>query len=552
MAWIDLAILLLLFILWVYMFVSVSITTLHKVYLGFHFFMMLWPFCQFAIKTTEDPELQLLYVKLAFLDMALLAVGWFFFTLLLTGHSLISRKKLYFAIPVPAVIVALGVMLNPNGLFVRPLSGGYVQRTYGPLFWITAVVLIGYGILSLYMIYRTLVSDHSPRIKKQVKQVLKGILVVVALIWTDILVNVIYPFPKVVIPGLTSLGILLSAVFFVVAIHRDKVFNLISIAHRDIINTITLGIVVLDDNEMIMEINQSLPPDLHLRIGDRFDIHSIFPNQETANSIASFIKGYRERPLESAEIDVSYGESDPRYVHIHVSPIMVGNSRVGRIITFQDMSELHRLIDETTSQNEALQERNQSLISIQEELFLTNQKLRLLALTDSLTGCYNRNYLTQQLGFEVKKNMEDQTPFSILLLDIDFFKLINDNYGHLTGDEVICGTVELIKQRLRKADILARFGGEEFIIYLPGTDAAEAYHLAEQIRSAIEGNAITVTHPIRAISITVSIGLLSIHQFPIKLASDSGSIITDLLQAVDQVLYKAKREGRNRIVSSIK
>ncbi|WMT43313.1 GGDEF domain-containing protein [Paenibacillus sp. D2_2] len=212
---------------------------------------------------------------------------------------------------------------------------------------------------------------------------------------------------------------------------------------------------------------------------------------------------------------------------------------------------MRRLIDETTSQNEELQESNQSLIAIQEELFLTNQKLRQLAITDSLTGCYNRNYLIQQLEREITINMNDQSPFSILLLDIDFFKLINDNYGHLVGDEVICGTVNVIKQKIRHTDILARFGGEEFIIYLPRMESTEAHHLAEQIRSAVESNAIAVSHASSSLSITVSIGLLST-RFPIHISSDYGTIINDLFQAVDQVLYQAKREGRNRIVSSIK
>ncbi|WMT43314.1 histidine kinase N-terminal 7TM domain-containing protein [Paenibacillus sp. D2_2] len=268
MIWIDLVVLLLLLTLWIYIFASVTITNLHKVYLGFHFFMMFWPFCQFAIKTTEDIRLQLFYVKLAFLDLAFLAVGWLFFTLLLTGYSLNSRRRLCFAIPVPALIVTLGVIFNPNAMFVQPLHGGFIQRTYGPFFWITAVVLVGYGIVSLYIIYQTLVSDHSPRIKKQVKQVLRGILVMVAFIWADIFINVVHPFSQSVTPGLTSLGILLSAVFFVIAIHRDKVFNLITIAHQDIINTITLGILVLDENEMIMEINQSLPSYIDLQIGE--------------------------------------------------------------------------------------------------------------------------------------------------------------------------------------------------------------------------------------------------------------------------------------------
>ncbi len=553
MAWIDFVVCILLFVLLVYVFVSVTITNLHKAYLVFHFAMMLWPFCQFAIKIADTTKLQLFYVKLAFVDMALLAVGWLFFTILLTNHTLLSRiRKITFLIPIPALLTAVAAIFNPNAMFVQPIHGGYIQRIYGPLFWITAVILIGYGIVSLYIIFHTLVSENAPRIKKKVKQVLRGIVVVIGFIAADILINVVFPISQKVTPGLTSLGILFSAVFFIIAINRDKVFDIVTIAHQDIINTITLGILVLDENEIIVEINQSLPFHIDLHTGERFDITTILPPQEPVNSMITFIKTYQEHPLESVEIEVLYQKLDPSYVHIHVSPILVGGTRLGRIITFQDMSELRRLINETTLQNDILQERNLSLTTIQRELYLTNQKLQKMAITDGLTGCYNRNYLTQQLEHEVIKNMKNQIPFSILLLDIDFFKLINDNYGHLVGDEVICSTVKAIQEKLRQTDILARFGGEEFIIYLPNTSSAHALHLAEQVRTAVESNVITVPHSIESISITVSIGLLSIHNFSIEMNPDSRTMINDMFQAVDQVLYQAKREGRNRMVGTIK
>lgn len=552
MAWIDLSVCILLFVLLVYVFASVTITNLHKAYIAFHSAMMLWPFSQFAIKMTEDPILQLLYVKLAFLDMAFLAVGWLYFTLLLTNQSKPPKRSLSLTIPIPALVGALLTIWNPHEWFVQPVLGGYSERIYGPLFWITAPVLIGYGVVSLYLIYKTLVSNHSARFKKQVQQVLRGIVVVLSFIAADIWFNVLFPISNTVIPGLTSLGILCSAVFFIIAIHRDKVFDIVTIAHQDIINTITLGIVVLDDEEIIVETNQSLPAEIELRIGDRFDITAILPKEGPSDSIGLFIRNYQESPLKTAELDVLYTKAGERYVHLHVSPILVGGNRVGRIISFQDMTELRLLIDETTLQNEILHEQNQSLITMQQELYLTNEKLRQMAITDGLTGCYNREYLTQHLEHEIIKKKDSRNPFSILLLDIDFFKLINDNYGHMVGDEVICSTVNAIKQKLRPQDVLARFGGEEFIVYLPETSSEEADLLAEQIRFAVESNLICIPHDNQTLSITVSIGVLSIHEQPHEEVTNAKAMINDLFQAVDQVLYQAKREGRNRMVGAVR
>ncbi|ULO05824.1 diguanylate cyclase [Paenibacillus sp. 19GGS1-52] len=544
--WIDLTLCLLLFVLFVYVFASVTITNLHKAYLVFHFSMMLWPFCQFAIKTTDSPKYQLFYVKLAFIDTSLLAIGWLLFTIFLTGHSSFLRRKNSLLLFIPALLVALGVIFNPNGWFVQPVYGTYIQRTYGPLFWFNITILIAYVIVSLYIMYLALVSDKALRIKKQIKRVLQGIMVMTAFILSDIILNVGLSRFLPVIPGLTSLGILLSAVFFIIAIHRDKVFDIVTIAHQDIFDTIAIGILVIDDNDTVVEINHSLLPYVQLKLGDRFNIEAILP--KNSDQTETFLDTYRNRPLERTEMELTYhGISQPLHVNIQAAPIMVSDLRVGRIITFQDRSELRRLIDETSNQNQILQVRNQSLIGIQTELFQTNQKLEQMAITDSLTGCYNRHYLTQQLEQEVMKNMNFQLPFAILLLDIDYFKLVNDNYGHLVGDEVICRTVKAINMALRRTDVLARYGGEEFIIYLPNTNQAQATLLAERVKSAVESNKMIIPNIATSISITISMGLLSITTFAIE--NLQNSYINELYESVDKALYQAKKEGRNRIVS---
>jgi two-component system cell cycle response regulator len=278
----------------------------------------------------------------------------------------------------------------------------------------------------------------------------------------------------------------------------------------------------------------------------------ILPQGQSGSQIDLFLQAYRKHPLERTEVEIISNEADPRHISIHAAPIMVSGTMVGRIITFQDMSELRRLIDETSLQNEILQDRNQSLIVIQDELFQTNQKLEQMAITDSLTGCYNRHYLTQQLEYEVMKNIRYQIPFAIFLLDIDFFKLVNDNYGHLVGDEVICSTVEAIKQTLRRTDILARYGGEEFIIYSPYTSQSQANILAERVKSAVESNKVIAKNVAHSLSVTISMGLLSINDFTIENLKNPKTYLNELFESVDKALYQAKKEGRNRIVSIVR
>ncbi|SDF22013.1 diguanylate cyclase (GGDEF) domain-containing protein [Fontibacillus panacisegetis] len=552
--WIDLILFCLLFALFVYIFASVTITKLHKVYLGFHFSMMLWPFSQFAIKTTDNLEYQLFYVKLAFVDLALLSIGWLLFTLFLTGQSQFLRTTKYAALFIPALIAALIVVYNPKSMFVEPINGGYIVRDYGPLFWLIVSILAAYVVISLFVMIMTLASKiKTPRIKRQVRQVLRGMIVMILFIAADIICNVTSPKSFPVVPGLTSLGILVSVIFFVIAIHRDKVLDIVTIAHQDIIDTITLGILVLDENEIVVEINQSLPPYINLHIGERFNIEVVVPQGESISKTRPFLDSYQESPLNPAEIELTYrvyNAIDPFHVKIQVAPIVVSHTMVGRIITFQDITEIRHLIDETHSQNEVLQRRNQSLITIQQELFETNQKLQRMTITDSLTGCYNRSYLTHQLELKVMKHNRAPEPFTILLLDIDFFKSINDTYGHLAGDAVLRSTVEAIQRTLRKNDILARYGGEEFVIYLPNTDQDGANSLAERIKASVESNKIIVQQVESPISITISMGLLFINHITSEDSQNPQAVLNTLFDAVDKALYQAKNEGRNRIVNA--
>lgn len=549
--WLDLVLFFLLFVLFAYVFASVTITSLHKAYFAFHFFMMLWPLCQFTIQTAANPVFQLFYLNVAFIDLSLIGIGWLVFTIFLIGRSNFLRRKTTIILCVPALLAALGVVVNPGGIFVQPLHGGYIHRVYGPLFWFIITILLGYLFLSFYLMLQTLASVRQPRIKRQIRLVLKGLLVLTVCTLSDIFLNVVLDPWLPVIPGLTSIGILLSDIFFIIAIRRDKVFDIITIAHKDVIDTIAHGILVLDENETVVEINRSMRPQFDLQIGDRFEIETLLSRSCTDSNIDLFLKAYGERPLESAEIEITLKESDRRHFIIHAAPILVHGIMIGRNIMFQDVSELRRLVEEKNRQNIILHERNQSLLAIQDELFQANRKLEQKAITDSLTGCYNRGYLTQQMEHEVIENVRSFTPFSIILLDIDFFKLINDRYGHLAGDDVLCSTVETIKLNLRRSDIFARYGGEEFIIYLPNTNRSQAEMLAGRVKDAVESNKVMINNEAHTVSITISLGLLTIDNLIDEIAGNPKVYINGLFRSVDEALYQAKEEGRNRIVSRV-
>ncbi|MBQ39149.1 MAG: hypothetical protein CME04_22400 [Gemmatimonadaceae bacterium] len=168
-----------------------------------------------------------------------------------------------------------------------------------------------------------------------------------------------------------------------------------------------------------------------------------------------------------------------------------------------------------------------------------HDQLRAQAVIDELTGVYNRRYLDEQLSARLAEAQRYNAPFSIGLVDIDHFKKVNDTYGHQVGDLVLAETADIIRQQMRKEDLLARYGGEEFAVMLPHTDRLGAAILAERVREAIAEHKFVV--PSATVSITISMGLAS---FPLDEVEDDFS----LLKLTDRRLYEAKRSGRNQTV----
>ncbi|MGG6310545.1 diguanylate cyclase [Paenibacillus macerans] len=548
--WYDLFLFLLLFALFVYVFATVRITDLRKVYFLFHFFMMLWPLCQFATAIAQDSKLQLLFVTMSFVSLSMLGSGWLLLTIFLTGNSDELGTKTLFLFVVPAVVAAVGVILNPTNIFVQPLEGGYIHRAYGPWFWVTIVILLSYFFASLFFLLRALHSSKTLlTIKKQVQITLRGIFVLAAFACSDLLLNVVLREWLPIIPGLTSVGIFLSALFFVYVIKRYNVFDLVSIAHEDVINTIPYGILVLDENESIIEVNKALRYFMDLSLGDRFDIEKFLKSVRVDDGSRKFVDHYKHEEAAFAQIEIIVERDTVRHFILQASPIVDSNRMpIGRILTFQDVSQERYLVKEMNRQNKILQEQNHSLDSIRNELSEANRKLKEMALTDSLTNCYNRHYLTQHLTHEVTANIRYRNPFSLILFDIDFFKAINDRHGHVIGDEVLYRTAQIVKESIRSSDILARYGGEEFMIYLPNTNRKLAEQLAERVRSLVELNRMFVGREAEPVSITVSMGVLTIEDFDLKPVPDNlEGYLMGLLAEVDKALYQAKTHGRNRI-----
>jgi two-component system cell cycle response regulator len=164
-----------------------------------------------------------------------------------------------------------------------------------------------------------------------------------------------------------------------------------------------------------------------------------------------------------------------------------------------------------------------------------------MAITDQLTGLHNRRYMGRHLDALMASARRHGRPLAFVIMDIDFFKQVNDTYGHDIGDEVLKEFAGRISANVRGIDLACRYGGEEFVVAMPDTDIAFATNIAERLRQSIEANPVVISRNPGQLNITISIGIARYE--------GEGDSAYRLLHRADQALYRAKRNGRNRVVS---
>lgn len=163
-----------------------------------------------------------------------------------------------------------------------------------------------------------------------------------------------------------------------------------------------------------------------------------------------------------------------------------------------------------------------------------------LATTDAVTGLYNRHYMTNHLETQIKAAESKDKELSVLMLDIDHFKMVNDTYGHAAGDQILAEFSKRISHNIRGVDLAARYGGEEFVVIMPDTETDLAHTIADRLRQNVDEELFVVTGQDEPIHITVSIGVSS--------TAKSGYSSEKIFESADKALYEAKASGRNKVI----
>lgn len=336
-------------------------------------------------------------------------------------------------------------------------------------------------------------------------------------------------------PGINLLpmSFLLTGLIYFTCLFRDRLFDLVPIARNNILEQMSEGIVVIDEKGRVIDMNQAARQYATPQHRKHKDILGEFI--DTALSQWPTL-AQRCRTLEHQATTIIAKPEIPYYLELRATHLQDPQQRAtARVIMLRDITveqQAQLKIEEANAELTRQLSKNQAL----------RDQLEQQAIRDGLTQLYNRRYFEETISAEFAKARRSGSPLSIILLDIDHFKGINDTYGHLAGDCALRTFARILQQQVRKSDIACRYGGEEFVIALPNMPLEEACKRADSIRRIFKGTLLEFEG--HCFNATVSIGVGTV--------PDVSGIHTltqsdQLLQKIDQALYRAKKNGRDRI-----
>jgi len=325
--------------------------------------------------------------------------------------------------------------------------------------------------------------------------------------------------------NILPMSFLLTGCIYFASLIRFRLFDLLPVARDTLVEYMNDGVLVVNHEDRVIDTNPAARQYTQL--------------SKSACSGLKIEQVLSEWPeivtyCQSAENQTShvvYRADIPCYIEVRVTYFYNHRKRfIGKLLVLRDITEKHQI-------QLRIQQANTDLTLKLEQIQALQAQLQEQAIRDSLTGLFNRRYFEEALPAEMTKAQRAGTSLSILLMDIDYFKKVNDTYGHLAGDEALRVFARLLQQHIRKSDIACRYGGEEFILAMPDMPLVEAYQRAENIRRAFK--AMSIDFDGLRFNATISMGLGA---YP-----DFDGTHHELLKRIDKALYVAKANGRDRL-----
>ncbi|GIF19221.1 diguanylate cyclase (GGDEF)-like protein [Actinoplanes tereljensis] len=452
---------------------------------------------------SRDPTTVMIAISLLYPGVYLVVGGWWATSRALTNRFWRLDRRSLLLLSIEPVLATIAIATNPwHHLFIEQIQptaiNGAYAATFGPLFWAHTVYCYILVVVSAVTVFRMYIRQTGRY---------RGYLLAIIALFPASVINLTGILAGGRLIDLTACGFALSApTMYWVARHSTPA--LAPVVHREVFQNMTDPVVVVDPAHRLVEANPAAAG-LLARVGIETD--DVARNIELllAQLPENAEGDYVLRNVRGIGIDLS----------VRVSPLISRNGEpAGSILVAHDITEQIRQTEQLRNQLATIEALRASLAE--------------QAASDYLTGLYNRRHLMTELSAALEREAE----FAFVLLDIDFFKKINDGYGHNTGDDVLVHIASRLSSSLRPGDVAARYGGEEFALLLHGMSAAEAVAWVDRLRQTVAAQPLPVNGVEVAVTFSAGVAVGNGYRCPVSLIDDA-----------DQALYAAKANGRNRV-----
>lgn len=460
------------------------------------------------ISRSTLPEI-MFWVRFQHWGIWVLVPTWLLFSLCLTGKEKVITPFWIAVLSIVSIALFLTAQtlgghnlyhLNPRLNTTGPFPIFCYDR--GLVTWF-GIVYISLCLLISTLLFINMLFRAAPAFRKQAAIFLAGSLIP----WIGMLLYAfgLTPYNLDTSPFALSMSGVIASLGFL----KFRLLDIVPLAYDVIFEGMSDGVLVLDTRDRIININPRLKtmlPDLSKECAGL----SVF---EALASYPVLLKLIKENSSEAVELQINLAEEINYYLASLVALHDRRKMKVGKIIKLNDYTQVKQLL----------------------------MQLEELSIRDSLTGVYNRRYFDKLIDEEFYRLQRYGGALSLIVLDVDYFKRVNDTYGHMAGDAALRLLVEICSGILRKSDTLARFGGDEFIILLPQTNSTAAVNLAQRLQTAIEQQCVEYKN--HSFFVAASFGVASV---------DSSSNVSgdELIRCADNAVYEAKETGRNRVCMS--
>ena len=467
------------------------------------FSLSIWTLCYILGLLSVDLSGKIFWLRLKYIGSIATPILWLVFSLHFTQKNHLLTRGLVRALFTYAIITLLLVAtsdLHPwmwKAVTIRP--GTYeVDAVFGIYFLVYQIVSYLAIIISAFFYIIYYFSAQKFYRRQALIMIISSLIPFIGALLDDVL-------GLDIIPQLDEsiLFFLPSGILFAYALFRLDVLVVLPIAHNLLLHNMSVGMLVLDAEQRLLEINPAAA--ILLRV----DAESMIG--KPANPLLKQLHGIDLKKETVAELMVERQGERTACFQVRVDHILIDIDRVGTLLQLSDITE----------------QKN------------AETALKLIAITDDLTQVHNRRYFFEAAEREFSRARRHGLEFALLMMDLDHFKEVNDRLGHFAGDDVLKQAAQICTGILRREDVFARFGGEEFICLLPNTNCKAALAVAEKIRLTFEGTLFKTNEG--DVHLTTSIGLT---QFK---PDDKTVELRELLERADKALLKAKEAGRNRI-----